>query len=216
MDQVEPDSGWAYLMQISNLTPEEYRQVIQDFDDYVKFLNQFSQAWQKGPITFSEFAKEMGIGLGRGGVHIVEGMVEHPVVVGTTVGLILAAGRWIPHPYVKYVSWGLLAVGVGASSVQMGLGIYEGIQAYRYNSRDRLREASTHFGVGVLGLGLTYFGVKLGNHFAGAGSAANAGTRGGILASALHSPDEIVAALAIIQGARASAQPSEAKDSEKK
>jgi hypothetical protein len=149
-------------------------------------------------ITGGEFAVEMLFGLGRGSVRMAQDTYAHPIITGGVIGTVVALGAWLPNPYARAFSRGLLWLGVGVSGVFITRGTWNGVEAWRNNDRAALREASTDFGVGVISLGLAYGGYRLAQRF---GSTPEMAQRWGALGSVLHSPDEIAATLALIRGA---------------
>lgn len=149
-------------------------------------------------ISTGEFLTEMILGLPRGGRRMLHDAYEHPIVVGGVVGTIVALGAWLPNPYARAFSRGLLWLGTGVSGVFIARGTWNGVAAWRADDRAALREASTDFGVGVISLGLAYGGYRIGQSL---GKTPEMAQRWGALGSVLHSSDEIAAALALFRGA---------------
>lgn len=149
-------------------------------------------------ITAGEFIVEMLTGLPRGAGRMWHDTRQHPIIVGGVVASIVALGAYLPNPYARAFSRGLLWVGTGVSGIFIARGTWNGVEAWRYNDRAALREASTDFGVGVISLGLAYGGYRVAQHL---GKTPEMAQRWGALGSVLHSSDEIAAVLAIFRGA---------------
>jgi len=149
-------------------------------------------------IGTGEFIAEMLTGLPRGVGRMWRDTRDHPIIVGGVVGTIVALGAWLPNPYARIFSRGLLWLGTGVSAVFIARGTWNGVEAWRNNDRAALREASTDFGVGVISMGMAYGGYRIAQRL---GSTPEMAQRWGALGSVLHSSDEIAATLALIRGA---------------
>ncbi|HKX12358.1 MAG TPA: hypothetical protein VJP40_04330 [bacterium] len=149
-------------------------------------------------ISTGEFLTEMILGVPRGARRMWRDTCDHPIIVGGVVGTIVALGAWLPNPYARVFSRGLLWLGTGVSGVFIARGTWNGVSAWRDNDRAGLREASTDFGVGVISLGMAYGGYRVAQSL---GKTPEMAQRWGALGSVLHSSDEIAATLAVIRGA---------------
>lgn len=149
-------------------------------------------------ISTGEFIVEMAAGLPRGLGRMWHDTRQHPFIVGGVVASIVALGAWLPNPYARIFSRGLLWLGTGVSGVFIARGTWNGVEAWRNNDRVALREASTDFGVGVISLGLAYGGYRIAGHL---GKTPEMAQRWGALGSVLHSSDEIAAVLSVMRGA---------------
>ncbi len=150
------------------------------------------------PITTEEFLREMLTGVPRGVERMANDAYEHPFVVGGTVGGVLALSSWLPNPYARAFSRGLLYLGGAVSTYFIGKGVHRGVEAWQCNDRAALREASTDFGVGTVSLGLALGGYGIAQRL---GSTPEKALRWGVIGNLLHSSDEIAAALALSRGA---------------
>lgn len=147
-------------------------------------------------ISTAEFALEMLIGVPRGVRQMGRDVAAHPVIFGGTLAVVLGS-TFLPGRAALWAGRIFMGIGIGTSATFIGLGTYHGVAAWRRNDLEGLREASTQFGVGLVSLGLAYGGIRLGKYL---GRNPQSAMRLGLMGNLLHSPDEIAAAVALIQG----------------